>query len=37
MDYWEYKSYKGSVEYSKENDHLYGKVQGIGSKALIHF
>ena len=35
MDYWEYKGYKGSVEYSKEDDHLYGKVSGMGNKALI--
>lgn len=35
MNYWEYKGYKGSVEYSKEDDHLYGKVSGMGNKALI--
>lgn len=35
MDYWEYKGYKGSVEYSKEDDHLYGKVSGMDNKALI--
>ena len=34
MDYLEYKGYKGSVEYSKEDNCLYGKVQGM-SKALI--
>ena len=34
MDYLEYKGYKGSVEYSKEDDCLFGKVQGL-SKALI--
>ena len=34
MDYLEYKGYKGSVEYSKEDDCLFGKVQGM-SKALI--
>lgn len=34
MDYFEYKGYKGSVEYSKENNCLFGKVQGM-SKALI--
>ena len=34
MDYLEYKGYKGSVEYSKEDNCLFGKVQGI-SKALI--
>lgn len=35
MDYWEYKGCKGSVEYSKEDDHLYGKVSGMDNKALI--
>ena len=34
MDYLEYKGYKGSVEYSKEDDCLFGKVQGL-SQALI--
>ena len=34
MDYLEYKGYKGSMEYSKEDDCLFGKVQGM-SKALI--
>ena len=34
MDYLEYKGYKGSIEYSKEDNCLFGKVQGI-SKALI--
>lgn len=34
MDYLEYKGYKGSVEYSKEDNCLVGKVQGM-SKALI--
>ena len=34
MDYLEYKGYKGSVEYSKEDDCLCGKVQGL-NKALI--
>lgn len=34
MDYLEYKGYKGSVEYSKEDDCLFGKVQGV-PKALI--
>ena len=32
--YLEYKGYKGSVEYSKEDNCLFGKVQGM-SKALI--
>lgn len=35
MDYLEYKGYKGSVEYSKEDNCLFGKVQGISNKALI--
>lgn len=35
MDYLEYKEYKGSVEYSKEDNCLCGKVQGMGNKALI--
>ena len=34
MDYLEYKGYKGSVEYSKEDNCLFGKVQGM-SKAVI--
>ena len=36
MDYLEYKGYKGSVEYSKEDDWLFGKVQGL-SKVLISY
>ncbi len=36
MDYLEYKGYKGSVEYSKEDDCLFGKVQGM-SKDLIAY
>lgn len=35
MDYLEYKGYKGSVEYSKEDNCFCGKVQGMGNKALI--
>ena len=34
MDFLEYKGYKGSVEYSKNDNCLFGKVQGM-SKALI--
>lgn len=34
MDYLEYKGYKGSVEYSKDDNCLFGKVLGM-SKALI--
>ena len=36
MDYLEYKGYKGSVEYSKEDNCLCGKVQGM-SKDLIAY
>ena len=35
MDYLEYKGYKGSIEYSKEDDCLFGKVQGLGKNVLI--
>lgn len=35
MDYLEYKGYKGSVEYRKEDNCLCGKVQGMANKALI--
>ncbi len=34
MDYLEYKGYKGSVEYSKADNCLFGKVLGM-SKTLI--
>ena len=36
MDYLEYKGYKGSVEYSNEDNCLFGKVQGM-SKDLIAY
>ena len=36
MDYLEYKGYKGSVEYSKQDDCLFGRVQGL-SKELITY
>ena len=36
MDYLEYKGYKGSVEYSKDDNCLFGKVQGL-SKELITY
>ena len=36
MGYLEYKGYKGSVEYSKEDNCLFGKVQGL-SKDLITY
>lgn len=35
MDYLEYKGYTGSVEYSKNDNCLCGKVQGLGNKVLI--
>ena len=31
----EYKGYQGSVEYSKEDNCLCGRVQGLGNKVLI--
>ena len=37
MDYLEYKGYKGSVEFSKKDNCLFGKVQGLNGKALIIF
>lgn len=36
MDYLEYKGYKGTVEYSKEDDCLFGKVIGM-NKDLIAY
>ena len=36
MDFLEYKGYKGSVEYSKVDNCLFGKVQGL-SKDLIAY
>ena len=36
MDYLEYKGYKGSVEYSKDDNCLFGKVHGL-SKELITY
>ena len=36
MDFLEYKGYKGSVEYSKEDNCLFGKVQGL-SRDLIAY
>ncbi len=35
MDFLEYKGYKGTVEYSKADDCLFGKVLGMSNKALI--
>lgn len=36
MDFLEYKGYKGSVEYSEEDNCLFGKVLGL-SKGLISY
>lgn len=36
VDMLEYKGYKGSVEYSREDNCLFGKVQGM-SKDLITY
>ena len=36
MDYLEYKGYKGSVEYSKEDNCLFGKVQGLGKDLIAY-
>jgi len=36
MDYLEYKGYKGSVEYSKEDNCLFGKVLGIKNGLIVY-
>ena len=36
MDYLEYKGYKGSVEYSREDNCLVGKVQGMGKDLIAY-
>ena len=36
MDYLEYKGYKGSVEYSKEDNCLFGKVQGMSKDLIVY-
>ena len=36
MDFLEYKGYKGSVEYSKADDCLFGKVQGLGKDLIAY-
>ena len=36
MDYLEYKGYKGSVEYSKQDDCLFGKVQGLNKELIAY-
>lgn len=35
MENLEYKGYKGTIEYSKEDGCFCGKVQGMGKKHLI--
>lgn len=35
MDYLEYKGYKGSVEYSKADNCLVGKVLGMGRDMIL--
>lgn len=36
MDFLEYKGYKGSVEYSREDDCLFGKVQGLHRNLITY-
>lgn len=36
MDYLEYKGYKGTVEYSKEDDCLVGKVVGMHHDIIVY-
>lgn len=36
MDYLEYKNYKGSVEYSKADNCLFGKVLGMSKDLIIY-
>ena len=36
MDFLEYKGYKGSVEYSLQDDCLHGKVQGIRKTLILY-
>lgn len=36
MDYLEYKGYQGSVEYSKEDDCLVGKVLGMAKETILY-
>ena len=35
LDYLEYKGYKGSVEYSREDNCLVGEVQGMGKDLQV--
>lgn len=36
MDYLEYKGYKGSVEYSKEDNCLCGKILGMSKDLILY-
>ena len=36
MDYLEYKGYKGSVEYSKADNRLCGKVLGMSKDLILY-
>lgn len=36
MEFLEYKGYKGSVEYSKEDDCLFGKEQGLRKATILY-
>ncbi|SHK85329.1 type II toxin-antitoxin system HicB family antitoxin [Xylanibacter ruminicola] len=36
MEYLKYKGYTGSVEYSEEDNCLYGKVQGMSKHAITY-
>ena len=36
MDYLEYKGYKGSVEYSKADNCLCGKVLGMSKDLILY-
>lgn len=36
MDYLEYKGYKGSVEYSKADNYLFGKVLGMSKDLILY-
>ena len=36
MDYLEYKGYKGSVEYSKADNRLFGKVLGMSKDLILY-
>lgn len=36
MDYLEYKGYKGSVEYNKTDNCLFGKVLGMSKDLILY-